>query len=182
MNRRHGEWSDRGDSVIYDSDWVRLVITDVVMPDGTQVDHHVARMPRPAAGTIMVDADRILLLYRHRFITDSWGWEIPAGGVDTGESVTEAAIREALEESGWEPATVQPLCSFNPASGILDQEFHIFLSHDAEHRGEPTDQNEAARIEWLAIDEIHRLLTNGEISDGLTFAALSYAFAANALD
>ncbi len=171
-----GTWHDRGDTVIYDSDWVRLVTTDVVMPDGTQVDHHVVRMPRPASGTIIVDEGRILLLWRHRFITDTWGWEIPAGGIDPGETAEQAAIREATEESGWRPASIEHLCSYFPANGLLDQEFHIFVSDGAVDVGEPTDINEAARIEWHDVGEVRRLLTTGEITDGLSFAALCYAF------
>lgn len=176
-----GTWLDRGDTIIYDSDWVRLVTTDVVMPDGTQVDHHVVRMPRPAAGCLLLDAGRLLLLYRHRFITDSWGWEIPAGGVDLDETPAEAARREAREESGWEPRTVDHLCTFHPANGLLDQAFHIFVSADAVHRGEPEDPNEAARIEWIDTAEVRSLLVNGSITDGLSFAAISFAFASGAL-
>ncbi len=176
-----GEWRDRGDTVIYTSDWVTLVTTDVVMPDGTQVDHHVVRMPRPAAGTVMVADGAVLLLYRHRFITATWGWEIPAGGVDIGESSADAARREALEESGWEPRSVTKLCAFHPANGILDQSFDIFMSHDAVHRSEPTDRNEAARIEWVPVAEVRQLLAAGKIIDGLSFAAISYALATDAL-
>ena len=181
MDGEDGRWVHRGESVVYDSDWVRLGVADVVMPDGTQVDHHVVRMPRPAAGCVMHGPDGVLLLYRHRFVTDSWGWEIPAGGVDPGEGSADAARREALEESGWEPATVRPLCSFNPANGILDQTFEIYVSDDAVHRGEPADRNEAARIEWVPIADARRLLTRGAITDGLTFGALAYAFATDAL-
>jgi 8-oxo-dGTP pyrophosphatase MutT (NUDIX family) len=158
------------------------VITDVVMPDGTQVDHHVARMPRPAAGALLVADGAVLMLYRHRFITNTWGWEIPAGGVDPGEEPADAAIREAIEESGWEPRSVFPLCSFHPANGILDQAFHIFVSDDAVHRGDPHDRNEAARIEWIPIEEVLRLLASGEVSDGLSFGAIAYAFATGVLD
>jgi 8-oxo-dGTP pyrophosphatase MutT (NUDIX family) len=179
--RRPGQWLDRGDTVIYDSAWVQLVTTDVVMPDGTQIDHHVVRLPRPAAGTIMIDEGRVLLLWRHRFITDSWGWEIPAGAVDAGESAEQAARREAAEESGWRPRTVEHLCAFHPANGVLDQVFHIYTSRDAEHLGEPTDVNEAARIEWRPIETVRASLLGGEITDGLSFGALSYAFTAGAL-
>jgi 8-oxo-dGTP pyrophosphatase MutT (NUDIX family) len=176
-----GQWHDRGDTVIYDSEWLRLVTTDVTMPDGTRLDHHVVRMPRPAAGTIMTCDGRVLLLWRHRFITDTWGWEIPAGAVDDGESVAEAAVREAVEEAGWRPTTVQPLCRFHPANGVLDQTFHIFTSSDAVDVGGPSDVNEAARIEWLPRQQVRSLLTGGEITDGLSFAALSYAFAVDAV-
>jgi 8-oxo-dGTP pyrophosphatase MutT (NUDIX family) len=176
-----GTWQHRGERVLYDSDWVRLAIADVLLPDGSQVDHHLVRMPRPAAGTVIVDAGRVLLMYRHRFITDTWGWEIPAGMLDDGETADQAAIRESLEESGWEPRSVQPLCSFNPAAGVLDQSFHIFVSTDAVHRGDPIDINEAARIEWHAIDRVVAMLGAGEIGDGLSFGALSFALATGVL-
>ncbi len=179
---RPGTWLHRGDQLIYDSAWVRLVTADVVMPDGTQVDHHVVRMPSEAAGTILIDCGRVLMLYRHRFITDTWGWEIPAGAVDLGETIEQAARRETLEESGWEPTTVQHLCSFHPANGILDQTFHIFTSFDAEHRGEPTDRNEAAKIEWHSFGEVRSMFMAGQITDGLSFGALGYAFTAGSLD
>lgn len=176
-----GRWLDRGDTTIYDSEWVRLVTTDVVMPDGTRLDHHVVRMPRPAAGTLMRRAGSVLLLWRHRFITDTWGWEIPAGAVDPGEHPGDAAIREAAEESGWRPGTVELMCSFHPAIGVLDQTFHIFTSDDAVDIGPPTDVNEAARIEWVPIGDARALLLGGEVTDGLSFAALSFAFASGAL-
>jgi 8-oxo-dGTP pyrophosphatase MutT (NUDIX family) len=176
-----GQWIDRGDTVIYDSDWVQLVTTDVVMPDGTRLDHHVVRLPRPAAGTIMIDDGHVLLLWRHRFITGTWGWEIPAGAVDEGETPEQAAQREAAEESGWRPRSVEHLCAFHPANGVLDQVFHIYVSRDAEHLGEPTDVNEAARIEWRPIADVRASLLGGEITDGLSFGALSYAFTAGVL-
>ncbi len=177
----HGTWIDRGDTVIYDSDWVRLVTTDVVMPDGTQVDHHVVRMPRPAAGCLMIADGRALLLYRHRFITDTWGWELPAGGIDPGETAAQAAVREAREETGWEPVSVDHLCTFKPAIGVLDQAFHVYVSHDAIHRGDPEDRNEATMIEWMDIPDVRRLLLEGEIKDGLSVGAIGYAFTAGLL-
>ncbi len=176
-----GTWLHRGESTIYDSPWVRLAIADVLMPDGTQVDHHVVRMPWPAAGTIIVRDGRVLLLYRHRFITDTWGWEIPAGAVDDGETIAAAAVREAAEESGWRPTAVEPLCRFFPADGLVDQEFHIFLARDAVDLGGPTDRNEAARVEWIDVAEVRAMLLDGRIVDGLSFGALCFAFTAGAL-
>lgn len=172
---RAGTWVTRGDTTIYECPWLRLVTADVTMPDGTRIDHHVVRMPGPAAGTIIVRDGRVLLLYRHRFITDTWGWEIPAGAVDAGESPAEAAVREAAEEAGWRPASVSPLCTFNPANGVLDQVFHIFVSHDAVDAGGPTDLNEAAKVDWHEFTEVRRMLLDGEINDGLSFGALLYA-------
>jgi 8-oxo-dGTP pyrophosphatase MutT (NUDIX family) len=172
---------NRGERILYDSAWVQLVIADVVMPDGTQIDHHVVRMPRDAAGTIIVRDGHVLLMYRHRFITDTWGWEIPAGAIDADETPAEGAVREAVEESGWEPQTVSPVCRFFPANGVLGQTFHIFMSRDAVHRGDPTDINESTKIEWFTPTVVRELLKAGEINDGLSFGALTYAMATGAL-
>lgn len=177
-DRRRGEWLHRGERAIYESEWVNLHIADVVMPDGTRIDHHLVRMNRPAVGTIMTGDDGVLLLHRHRFITDTWGWEVPAGGVDAGETPEQAAVREALEESGWEPTTVRRLCAFHPANGLLDQTFLIFVSDDAVHRGAPVDVNEAERVEWVPVDDVRRLLLDGKITDGLSFGAISFWLAA----
>jgi 8-oxo-dGTP pyrophosphatase MutT (NUDIX family) len=172
---RAGTWLAREDTPIYDCEWLKLVTTDVTLPDGTRIDHHVVRLPRPAAGTIIVRDGCVLLLYRHRFITDTWGWEIPAGAVDEGETAAEAAGREATEEAGWRPTTVEPLCAFNPANGVIDQVFHIFVSRDAVDAGGPTDVNEAARVEWHPFAEVRAMLLDGRINDGLSFGGLLYA-------
>ena len=61
---------------------------------------------RAAAAAVVRDPERgVLLIYRHRFITDSWGWEVPAGGVDPGETPEQAAVlaRHAVRQRplGW---------------------------------------------------------------------------------
>ena len=90
---------------------------------------------------------------------------------------TRRACREAVEESGWEPRSVEPLCAFYPANGLLGQRFHIFVSRDAVPRGEPTDRNEATRIDWFSVEEVRGMLRSGQITDGLSFGALAYALA-----
>ena len=171
-------WTVHGERVIYDSPWVRLALTDVEIPGGRRFEHHVVRMPAQAAGTVIFDPARgVLLLWRHRFVTDTWGWEIPAGKIDPGESIAEAAARETLEETGWRPGPLTHLVSYHPANGTSDQHFHIFLATEATHEGDPTDVNEAARIEWLPVERLRDLIRNGDIRDGLSLTGLSTALA-----
>ena len=142
---------------MYDSEWVRLTLVDVEIPDGERFEHHVVRMPNQAAGAIVYDRERgVLLLWRHRFITDTWGWEIPAGGINPGETPAAAAARETLEETGWQPGPLRPLVHFNPINGVSDQVFHIFVADGAHHVGDPTDVGESERIEWVPVSEVRR--------------------------
>ena len=167
-----------GERTMYESSWMRLTLADVELPDGHRFEHHVLRTPSQAAGAVVHDPERgVLLLWRHRFITDTWGWEIPAGRIDAGESPIDAAAREVLEETGWRPGPLRPLASWNVASGITDHHFDAFLADGAEHVGDPEDSSEASRVEWVPIDAVRASLQAGEIVDGPGFAALAYALA-----
>ena len=115
------KWIVHGERFLYESPWMSLALTDVEIPGGERFEHHVVRAAADASGTVMVDAERgVLLLWRHRFITDTWGWEVPAGRVDEGETPAEAAAREALEETGWRPGPLTRLCTYHPNNGQTD--------------------------------------------------------------
>ncbi len=169
------QWSVHGERYIYESEWVSLSLCDVEIPGGDRFEHHVVRMPLKAAGTVVVDPERgILLLWRHRFITDSWGWEIPAGRIEAGETPIAAAARETLEETGWRPGPLRPLVAFNPSNGSSDQRFHIFVAQGAQLVGPPTDASESERIEWLSVDQVRSEIAQGNMPDGLSLTAILY--------
>jgi 8-oxo-dGTP pyrophosphatase MutT (NUDIX family) len=166
-------WTVHGEEVLYDSSWVRLVMTDIEIPGIARFGHHVVRTPAPAAGTVVFDPERgVLLLWRHRFITDTWGWEIPAGRVDDGESPDQAASREALEETGWQPGPVQWMTTYFPNNGLTDSTFHLYRADGATYVGEPTDPSESERVEWLTLDRLEDEIRGGRIGDGLSLTAL----------
>ena len=166
-------WIVHGERTIYDSEWMRLSLVDVEIPGHRRFDHHVLRMPAAASGTVVHDPDRgVLLLWRHRFTTDTWGWEIPAGRIDDGETPEEAARREALEETGWQPGPLRHLTTYFPHNGSSDATFHLFAADGAVHVGEPADPTESERIEWLAVDDVRRRIAAGEVGDGLSLTAL----------
>jgi len=170
-------WTVHGEREIYSSEWVSLGLADVEIPGGERFEHHVVHARGPAAGTVVVRDGSVLLLYRHRFITDSWGWEIPAGGVDRGEPFEDAARRECIEETGWAPGPLTPLTSYYYANGLVDGQFNLFIADGAEHVGDPNDVAEAERIEWVPIPEVRRIVEAGEMPDGLSLTALLWSFA-----
>ncbi len=175
-------WTVHGERVIYDSDWVQLAMADVEVPGGARFEHHVVRMTRQAAGTVVHDPERgVLLLWRHRFITDTWGWEIPAGRIDSGETAAEAAAREVLEETGWRPGPLRPLAAYHPMNGISDQCCHLFVADGASYVSAPSDPGEAARVEWVSTPELRRIVSDGSMPDGVSLTAVLYALAIEGL-
>jgi 8-oxo-dGTP pyrophosphatase MutT (NUDIX family) len=169
-------WLTHGTRRIYASPWVNLDLDDVEVPGGGRFDHHVIRFPRRSVGVVVVRDGRVLLLWRHRFATDRWGWEIPAGWAEVGEDLAEAAAREALEETGYRVAGVVPLTTYTPLSGISSQVYQLFLASEATLVGEP-EAAEADRVEWVPVAEVVRLMRDGQISDGPSLMALAFYLA-----
>lgn len=166
-----------GERSLYESEWMSLRLVDVELPSGARFEHHVLRIPREAAAAVVHDPARgVLLLRRHRFVTDSWGWEIPGGRVDEGETPAEAAARETLEETGWRPGLLRALFSYHPAPGGVDQTFHVFLAEGAVEEGEP-DVDEAERVEWVPLDDVRALVADGQVTDGYSLTALLWVLA-----
>ncbi len=163
MRDEPSRWRTFGERVIYDNPWVWLGQIDVEIPGGERFWHHVVRLHRAAAMVLVDDQDRVLMLWRHRFVQDRWGWELPGGLVDEGEEPEETAIRELEEETGYRAGRVEHLVAYQPMVGMVDSEHVIFIGRDPEKFTEPVELNEADRIEWVPLSSVPELMTSGQI-------------------
>ncbi|WP_106366342.1 NUDIX domain-containing protein [Glycomyces artemisiae] len=165
-------WQVNSKRTLYRDQWVHLQTADVELPDGRHLDHRLIETG-PGAGAVVVKDEKVLLLWRHRFITDTWGWEIPIGGIEEGESPEAAARRELEEETGWRSVgTMHYLCYIQPSPGLMTAEHHIFKTELVQHIGAPIDGFESERIEWIPLADIGSLIDKGDISAATTMSAL----------
>jgi 8-oxo-dGDP phosphatase len=171
------QWKVRSRRQLYGSEWVNLELADVELPNGQRLSHHVLRMPRQSVVAAVVDHARILMLWRHRFITDRWGWELPAGWVNDGEDPATAAQREVREETGWRPGPLRLMYSFSSDNGISDSRFHLYRADGAVLEGPPVDVTEASRIEWIPLSATRTFIERGQIDDGASLTALLFLLA-----
>lgn len=108
------QWKIHGERPIYENKWVNLWLTDIETPDGHRWEHHVVKLRHLAVAAVINDRQEVLMMWRHRFITDAWAWELPMGLVEADETPGEAAAREVLEETGWRPGPMKPLIYAEP--------------------------------------------------------------------
>lgn len=142
----------------------------------TATGHRILRST-PARWHGRVDeTERVLLLWRHRFTTNAWGWEIPAGWSEIGENPADAVRREVIEETGYRLGQVEPLVAYSPLTGISPHRYRLFLARDAVHVG-GREVAESEHIKWVSVARVPELAARGLVSDGPSLTGLIYYLA-----
>jgi ADP-ribose pyrophosphatase len=141
-------------------------------PRGGMVQRDVVLHPGAVAILALTDDDRVCLLRNHRFILDEVLWEIPAGTLEPGEPVEQAAVRELAEETGYTATSWRKLNAFYPSPGVLSEKTHLFVARGltpGEMKLEDDEQLEPVLVPWQ--DALQWVL-DGTIRDAKTVVAL----------
>ncbi len=166
------QWTKQNEQTVYANRWFSVNLADVELPDGRHLDHFLIRLRPVAVATVVNEANEVLLLWRHRFITDSWGLELAAGVVEDGEDIAVAAARELEEETGWRPVLLAILMSVEPSNGLTDARHHIFWADEGAYIGHPVDDFESDRREWVPLKLVPDMVARGEVPAANMAAAL----------
>ncbi|MFC0041629.1 NUDIX domain-containing protein [Actinomadura rayongensis] len=103
------------------------------------------------------DAGEILMIRR----TDNDNWAVPGGAIDLGESVAQAAVREAKEETGIDCEITGLVGIYSDPKHLIHytsndevrQEFSILLTGRA-IGGSPQTSDESRDVQWIPRAEI----------------------------
>lgn len=110
------------------------------------------------AGAVVAHAGRVLLIRRNT-PAGSLLWTFPSGKIEPGETASEAAEREALEEAG---VVVEPVLLLgervHPVSGWPVAYVACCLLAGTAHAASP---REVAEVRWVRLGEIAGLVPDG---------------------
>jgi hypothetical protein len=71
------EWRIRSEDAVLRTPWFEVSLAEVELPGGQGLEHYVLRLPPVVLTAMLDDQDRVLLVWRYRFIPGTWGWELP---------------------------------------------------------------------------------------------------------
>jgi ADP-ribose pyrophosphatase len=152
------------------SPWVDVVEKSVQFTPGgpAQVFHFMSQAAY--VGMLVRTADGLIPIVRqYRPAVEEFTWEFPAGTLEDGETVEQAAQRELLEEIGIEAKSLVYLGNFHPDTGRLQIDSHAFYgtipqaSHDS--ATEP-----GLSVRYVTHGELKRMIICGEFRHQLHLA------------
>ncbi len=114
--------------------------------------------PITLGARVMLIRDELVLLVEHTY--QPGVWYLPGGGVDKGETLDEAARREALEEAGAIVRDLELLGMYSSFGQSKSDHVAIFVSRDFDHEAPPPN-DEIARLEWFPLDALPEGLSPG---------------------
>jgi len=161
---------------VYESDWINLFIDKVKLPSGKIIEkYHVLDYPSESVvALINNEKEEMLFIKSLRYITNSIDWELPAGGIEKGETINSAMFRELIEETGYQVNEMEHVYSFYPSNGMSNQIIHIVIGKAQKLITDKIDSDEVSEIEWKSISEVIDLIKNKKILDGVSLLAIFY--------
>ncbi len=149
-----------------------LRVDTVQLPNGITSKREIVEHG-PAVVLAPIDAEgRVLLVRQYRKAIGASLLELPAGGMEPGESPEESAMRELQEETGYSAGVLEALGGFYAAPGYTEEYLHLFLAKDLRHNPLAPDVDELLQLVPTSLPEAVRLIESGEIRDAKSVAGL----------
>lgn len=118
---------------------------------------------------------QLVLIRQYRHATDEITLEIPGGIIDEGESPTEAARRELLEETGFTAEKLEVIGRVRSNPAIISNWTWTVLATGLDHGGTTLfDEHEDISMEFLDLHDVDEKLRNGEITHALVVDAFMW--------
>jgi ADP-ribose diphosphatase len=160
---------------IHEGRIVRLREDTVELGDGRTALREVVEHD-DVVGIVPLDSEgNVILVRQFRLPAQETLLEIPAGGVDAGESAEEAAQRELQEETGYRAAQLDRLAGFFVSPGYCTEFIHVFLATGLSESVIAADDDENIALERMPLAEAVHLIHKGQIKDGKSIVGLLLA-------
>jgi len=143
----------------------------VRLPDGNTTCLDIVE--HSGAGTSLpIDLDGTIWFVRqYRHAVGTHILEIPAGGLEEGETPEVCAQREIQEEIGMGAKSLKEIGSFFLAPGYSSEYLHIFLATDLYPSTLPKDEDEILSVEKIPASIAIEMVRNGQFQDAKTIAS-----------
>lgn len=151
---------------------IQVALDVTTTPSGETIRRDMILHPGAVVILPVIDAEHVCLLRNFRFVVDETLLELPAGTLEPGEPLEEAAKRELLEETGYTAKTWRYLQFLYASPGVLNEKLHLFVAEDLTPGLNNPEADEQLEPITMRFDEVLQLCLAGGIRDAKTITAI----------
>lgn len=138
------------------------------------VERDVVVFPDSVIILPVLKSDQIILIKQYRAAINDYIYEVPAGVVEPGESIREAARRELIEETGYEPGELIEIGIYYPTPGYSTENMHFFIARNLEYVGMKPEPYEVIKPYVISVKDALEMIKSNEIKDLKTALLILY--------
>jgi len=125
----------------------------------------------------LIADNHVVMIRQYRHGARKVTLEIPGGLVDPGDTPEEAAVRELLEETGYQAQTLVQIGVVNPNPALFNNRCYTFIAQNVKKIRDPMpDQAEDIEVVLTPLSDIPKLIQTGEIDHAMVITAFYWYF------
>ena len=159
--------------LIFDGKVLHLYKDVIEQSTGKQAIREIIRHNGAVCVIPLTDKGEVVCVRQYRYALARTMLEIPAGKLDSKDEIPEeAARRELREETGFSCSSLTPLGKMYGSPAILDEVIYMYLAEGLTQGSCDFDEDEIIEGITIPLDDMVKMVMNGEIHDAKTQIAV----------
>ena len=154
---------------LFASNFISVFEEEYKLPNGKIISKQAVSKNSNKEAVIVITKtidNKYLLVFQNR-VDNVVSIEFPSGYIEANETITEAAKREVLEETGYLIKNIRLIDTFIPNIGTESSKIHIIYGENAEKtNNQELDDDEFINYNLFSYDELEYLIRKNYIQSG----------------
>ena len=160
-----------GTGVVFSTPWFDLLAKTM---DAGDEPYYSLRLPDYVSILAITDDQHVLCVRQYRPAVERYTLELPSGLIDPGESPEQSALRELLEETGYQAGTLEVLGPMLPDTGRLGNRIWACVAAGL-RRVEDREPEASLEVVSLTVPELLCATADGRFDHALHVAVILMA-------